>query len=67
MFRFMNLLLAALRQAMDDAARERGVESYRVVWKHNGNGDFFIGITTSDPRFAAAKIEPRRAKEFKPR
>jgi len=53
----MHLLFAALRKAIDEAAKDRGIEDYRIVWKHNARGEFFIGIVTTDQRFARDRFE----------
>jgi hypothetical protein len=55
----MNLLLRALLQAVDDAARERDLERYVVRWKHNAHGQCVIAILTDDPRLSPEKLEPR--------
>jgi hypothetical protein len=62
----VNLLFQALRAAIDEAVKARGIENYSVVWKHNAKGDFFIGITTRDPRLSREKLETSGGRE-KPR
>jgi hypothetical protein len=37
----VNLLCQALRAAIDEAVKARGIENYSVVWKHNAKGDFY--------------------------
>lgn len=64
----MHLLFSALRKAIDEAAKDRGIESYKIVWKHNARGEFFIGVVTTDPRFARDKLETARERTaVKPR
>jgi hypothetical protein len=55
----MNLLLQALLQAVDDAARGRDLQRYTVRWKHNARGQCVIAILTDDPRLSSEKLTPR--------
>jgi len=64
----MNLLFQALRQAIDDAAKGRGLADHQVVWKHRADGAFFIGIVSRDPRLSQEKLESARERALtKPR
>jgi hypothetical protein len=55
----VNLLLQALLVAVGDAARGRGLQSFRVLWKHNARGQMVVAIVTDDTRLAKEKLEPR--------
>jgi hypothetical protein len=56
----MNLLLRALLQSVEDAARDRGLEKFRVLWKHNEHGQCVVAIVTDDERLAPEKLEPKQ-------
>jgi hypothetical protein len=55
----MNLLLSALLVAVERAADERGLESFRVKWKFNGAGELVVAVIVRDTRLTAEKLEPR--------
>jgi hypothetical protein len=55
----MNLLLQALLVAVEDAARGRGLQKCRVLWKHNARGQMVVAIITDDPRLTREKLEPK--------
>jgi hypothetical protein len=55
----MNLLLQALLTAVEEAARGRGLQSFRVLWKHNARGQMVVAIVTDDTRLAKEKLEPK--------
>ncbi|MEP7247156.1 MAG: hypothetical protein ABI885_26210 [Gammaproteobacteria bacterium] len=64
----MNLLFAALRTAIDEAAKGRGLENFRISYKWNATGEFVIAVITSDPRLAQEKLETARERALtKPR
>lgn len=55
----MNLLLQALLMAVEDAAKGRGLQNFRVLWKHNAQGQMVVAIVTEDARLTREKLEPR--------
>ena len=55
----MNLLLQALLVAVEEAARGRGLQKFRVLWKHNAQGQMVVAIVTDDSRLSKEKLEPK--------
>jgi len=64
----MNLLFNALRIAIDEACKGRGLDRYRLDHRFNAKGELVLAVITSDPRLAADKlgVTPVR-KDDKPR
>jgi hypothetical protein len=64
----MNLLFAALRNAIDEAAKGRGFNDYRIMWKHNTAGDLVMAVITNNRRLTQEKLETARERSLtKPR
>ena len=53
----MNLLLTAIKQAIDDLARAKGLRDYRVTHKRNTRGELVVALIVADKDGPLAKVD----------
>ena len=53
----MNLMLAAIKQAIDDLAKAKGLRDYRVSHKRNARGELVIALIVVDKDGPLSKVD----------
>ena len=53
----MNLMLAAIKQAIDDLAKAKGLRDYRVSHKRNARGELVIALIVADKEGPLSKVD----------
>jgi hypothetical protein len=53
----MNLMLAAIKQAIDDLAKAKGIKDYRVSHKRNPRGELVIALIVADREGPLSKVD----------